>query len=205
MYFYPAKPKLITLRQPLFQKLNSDPNFIAELKYNGDRLELITPDGGKTFEWWNRHGSRFHFTPSKRLLETSASLRLKGICQLDGELIDHKTKDVKDTAMLFDVIVYNGQVLVNRTLEERKEILWDVFGKPEEVFDMPEEGVNMTPQWPAGEFQDVYDLYTKVKWIEGLVMKDLKAKLIVGRTSCPVVTTMYKVRKRQETNPLMRW
>jgi ATP-dependent DNA ligase len=205
MYFFPAKPKLITLRQGLFQKLNSDPNYVAELKYNGDRLELITPNGGKDFEWWNRYENRFHFTPSSRLLETSKSLRLKGFCQLDGELIDHRTKGVKNTAILFDIIVYNGEVMVEKTFAERRELLWQIFGAPEEIFDIPEEGMNLAPQWPSGEFKDVYDLYTKVGWIEGLVMKDLRAKLIVGRTSCPVVTTMYKVRKKQETNPLMRW
>ena len=205
MYFYPAKPTLITLRQPLFQKLNSNPDYVGELKYNGDRLELITPDGGKTFQFWNRHGGRFKFDPSARLLESLDRLDLEGWCQLDGELIDHKTKTVKKTVVLWDVIVYNGELQL-KLYEERRELLWEIFGKPEEVFDMPEEGVvNMTPQWPAGEFQEVYDTYTKVAWIEGLVIKDKKARLIVGRTSCPDVTTMYKVRKAQVTNPLMRW
>lgn len=205
MYFYPAKPTLITLHQQLFQDLNSDPDYVAELKYNGDRLELITPDGGKTWQWWNRYEALFHFTPTPKLLESLRPLKLKGWCQLDGELLDHRTKGVKQTPVLFDVIVFDGKVQME-TFNVRRNRLWEIFGTPEEIYDTPEQGVvNIAPQWNAGEFRDVYDLYTRIEWVEGLVMKNLRSKLIVGRTSCPTVTTMYKVRKRQKTNPLMRW
>jgi ATP-dependent DNA ligase len=204
MYFFPAKPKLITLQQDLFQKLNGNQNFVGELKYKGDRLELITPDGGKTFQWWNRHGSIFKFNPSAKLLESVKPLKLKGFCQLDGELLDHKTVNVKNTPVLFDVIVFNGELQNNKTFRQRREMLWTIFGKPELIYDTPEIGVvNIAPQWPTGEFQDVYDEYTQIKWIEGLVMKNLEAKLITGRTSCPTVATMYKVRKPE--NAVMRW
>ena len=76
--FYPQKPTLISIEQPLFENLDKDPNVVAEIKYNGtrlilqrfgyppkdwelDKLKPIT----ERFEFWNREGSQLKYTPSE--------------------------------------------------------------------------------------------------------------------------------------------
>ena len=45
------------------------------------------------------------------------------------EVLHSKTKTIKDTIYIFDIIVNNGEVLVGTTFAERQKILMDLFVK----------------------------------------------------------------------------
>ncbi len=192
--FYPQKPTLISIDQPLFEKLDKDPNVIAEVKYNGTRLILqrfpvisLSPIG--EFEFWNREGSQLKYTPSDELLSNLRSLNWKGNCVLDGELLHTKVKSTKHHIVLFDVIIWNGEDVSSKPFSERRQILESAF-KVLSIFD----NLYPAPQWKTG-FKTLYEMAIKTDYMEGLVMKRLDSKMVLGKSSSPVVATMWKVRK----------
>jgi ATP-dependent DNA ligase len=189
MIFYPPKPTLISITQPLFSQLDKDARFVAELKYNGDRLILQRFEDG-SFEFWNRHGEKLRrYDPSPIILQHLKNLKWEGYCVCDGELLHHKTKHIKHHAILFDVFIWNGQSLKLKPFVERRTYLERLFG----VHDN-DSWVTIAPQWKTN-FKKVFDDFTKNEEIEGLVMKRLDAKLQLGTSSSPTVKYMFKVRK----------
>lgn len=188
-YIYPPKPILISIDQPLFKELEADPDVIGELKYNGTRLALPVYNAGERFEFWNRDGGRLTYTPSEKVVDSLRQIKWVGDCWVDGELLHFKSRQTKNMIALWDIFVWDGEFLGSKTTKERRELLESImpaFEKFENVF--------ISPIWKSG-FKEVFDEYTKIEWVEGLVMKKLSAKLIVGRTSCPDVPYMWKVRK----------
>ena len=77
-YFYPERPKLIHIDQPLFRSLDENASWVAERKYNGCRLQLHSLDG--PVEFWNRHGERMDYSPTPEMLESLKDL--PGYCLL---------------------------------------------------------------------------------------------------------------------------
>lgn len=185
MIIYPQKPSLITIDQSLFSRLESAEDWIAELKFNGDRLILQIND---RIEFWNRHGEKFK-RYNTVVEEELKKIEWKRPCILDGELLHFKTKTVKNQIILFDVIMWNGEFTVKMPFEKRRAIL-------EQLFDgIVSDYVSIAQQWKNG-WRDVFGQKTKKDEIEGLVLKCLSAPYILGKKSSPVVTSMYKVRKR---------
>lgn len=187
--FYPPKPILISIGQPLFSKLDRDPNVVAEMKYNDSRLVLKRSPQGE-FEFWNRYGARFNYSPSENLLANLKRLNWKGHCVLDGGLLHTKVKSVKHHVVLWDVIVWDGEEVIKKPFSERRVILEKVF----EVSKLFDNNLLLSPQWKT-EFRKLYHEVIKADYIEGLVMKRLDARMVLGKTSSPVVATMWKVRK----------
>lgn len=192
--YYPQKPTLISIDQLLFNQLDKDPNVVAELKYNGNHLILkrFVPDtidglmGG--FDFWNRHGQVMKYTPSAELLKNLKSLNWKGYCVMDGELLHTKDKSTKHQVVLYDVIIWNGEEVIRKSFRERRAILDELFR------GFAYEKLFATQQWNTG-FRAIYDEAIRTSYIEGLVMKRLDARGTLGKTSSPVVATMWKVRK----------
>lgn len=209
MIFYPPKPTLISLTQPLFGELDKDVRFITELKYNGDRLILQRKETG-LFEFWNRDGSKLKYNPLDSLLEHLSSFKWEGYCVLDGELLHFKTKYIKHHVILFDAFIWNGESLKSKVFKERRAYVEKLFDDGnflssrslpiDTILAIPDfrwdtsNGVSISPQWESG-FKKIFNEFTKMDEIEGLVIKRLDAKLELGRSSSPVVKYMFKVRK----------
>jgi ATP-dependent DNA ligase len=210
-YYYPQKPKLISIRQPLFSQLDLDKDTIAELKINGTHLILFRFSDGR-YEFWNRHGEKLQYIPSKELIGKLNSLHWEGDCLLDGELEHTKVHIRKHTIMLHDIMIWDGVLLQNETFAERRKLLESMFylcinpstlesmfpdtwktGDYEKVREI-KDNVYPSIQWNSG-YQGLFDKYTKLEEVEGLVIKKLSAKLKVGMHDCPEVSTMFKVRR----------
>jgi ATP-dependent DNA ligase len=173
----------------MFKKLNDDPDYVAELKLNGTRLELHVFNSGERFEFWNRHKKILKYEPSKELLEHLRMIKWEGDCMADGELMHFKTIHIKHRVVLWDVFVWNGASLVGgKSEDERHKILEDAFG------NLAFTDLYINPQYKSG-FRKVYEENTERDEVEGLVMKSLKAKLVVGKRDCPIVKYLWKVRK----------
>ena len=189
-YFYPERAALIHKDQPLFETLSKDPKWIAEPKFNGSRLQLHHLHDN-TWEFWNRHGQKFSYTPSPELLKDLNGLNLKGYWLLDGELRHNKVVGVRDKVVLYDVFVAEGHILNTQTFEERRGILEVLFH-----YNGPYTGdiLDLTAQYDTN-FSKEFERYGDDKEIEGLVLKNLNGKLNLGRTSSPKSTWQFKVRK----------
>jgi len=176
-YFYPERAGLIHKDQPMFETLSKDPNWIAEPKYNGSRLELHhLPDN--SWEFWNRHGQKMSYTPSPELLEDLNGLNLKGYWILDGELRHNKVKGIRNKIVIYDVFMVEGNLLVSIPFQDRRLILETLF-----KYYGPDVGdiLDLAPQFDSN-FRQHFDRYLDDEEIEGLVIKNLKGKLNLGRT-----------------------
>jgi ATP-dependent DNA ligase len=182
-YFYPEAPALVNIDQPLFARLSEDPRWVAEPKYNGQRLELHCLPGAPQF--WGRHKNRLTYSPTPEILAAIEDLRLPGYCILDGELRHAKVPGVSNRIMFYDVHAWDGELLIGKPFWFRRGLIEDhIYGAP---FDFP-------LQYRT-EFRKHFDVVTRDIEIEGLVMKRLDGKLALGRRSAANSTWMVKVRR----------
>jgi ATP-dependent DNA ligase len=188
-YLYPEKPKLINITQPLFQKLSDDPRWVAEPKYNGSRL-LLAVDG-KDMEFWNRHGERFEYTPCDELRANLVDFteKTRGWCLFDGELRHNKSLGVRNRISLWDVLVWNGKLLVDVPYRHRRMYFPWQLGRNGHFEFVPQHLGGHEP------FANLFEKWTKDPEIEGLVIKNLNGKLNLSRTAGQDSNWMVKVRR----------
>lgn len=184
-YFYPEKPSLISIDQPLFQMVSDMEDFVAERKYNGSRLQLHYFEN--KFQFWNRHGQKFSYRPSDDLMDALHSLGLNGYWLFDGELRHNKVKGLQNKIMFYDVFVAENDFQLKVPFRKRREIL-------ESIFNIDEEPIGLTRQF-SSDFKSVYTEVIEDDEIEGLVMKDLNGTLNLGRKAGISSEWMYKVRR----------
>lgn len=190
-YFYPEKPAgPIHIDQGLFASLSMNPAWIAEPKYNGSRLELHRLPSG-IWQYWNRHGVRFSFTPSEELTGALAALPLEAgkYYLFDGELRHNKTKGVRQKIVLYDVFICANRLLTGVSFSERRMILSAL-----ENYGGFYECLTIAPQYPDN-FREIYEGLIISPEIEGLVIKRLDGKLNLGRSRPINSSWMFKVRK----------
>jgi hypothetical protein len=208
-YYYPQMPTLISITQPLFLQLDKDPDTVAELKINGTHLILkrFQPiqffPAKNIYEFWGRDGKKLKYSPSSKILDALDKLKWEGDCEIDAELEHTKVHSRKHTIMLHDVIIWNGELLTNKTFAERRKILESLFKNRVILMDVVDRKdynqlklLNVYPsiQWESG-YKKIFDEYTPLEEVEGLVIKKLSAKLQVGLHDSPIVRHMWKVRR----------
>jgi ATP-dependent DNA ligase len=104
--------------------LCNNPEYDAEIKANGWR---ILPHVDDTLKLYNRNGTIIDVP------QDLFSLAFKGIPKytiFDGELINFRTKDVKNIIVLFDCMFYKGKDLRSQPLLERRKYLNDFDKQP---------------------------------------------------------------------------
>jgi ATP-dependent DNA ligase len=189
-YFFPERPGLIHIEQPLFSRLSEDPRWIAEPKYNGSRLELHRLPSG-IWQFWNRHGERFAFVAIQELVDALLAMPLEAekYYLFDAELRHNKTKGVRQKIVIYDCFIFANGLLTGVPFEDRRGIL-ETLEKDGGGYEC----LTIAPQYP-GDFRAVYDELTPDPEIEGLVMKNLGGKLSLGRKRAVDSAWMMKVRK----------
>lgn len=188
-YLYPEKPELISKDQRLFDKLNRKESWLAEYKYNGSRLQLHMMNG--EIQFWDRHGKQLAYnrTPSKEIIELLKNADLPNSYNLfDGELRHNKVVGIQHKIILYDVIIYNGELLIKVPFQERRKIL-------EKHFGVESEPVGITKQFQT-DFHKMYNISMENEELEGLILKNKNGVLDVSRTSNRNSLWMKKVRKQ---------
>lgn len=106
--------------------------WVAQLKYN-DSHALIKYCQNGAIELWNRHAERFrtYHAPSElieQLDELGATLGIKPgtVTILDGGLLDQKHVAIKDTIVIWDILVFNNKHLIGTTYNERYQQVLDI-------------------------------------------------------------------------------
>ena len=184
-YFYPEKPTLISVKNMLFSSMSSSSKWIAEKKYNENRLLLHYIN--KEFQFWSRHGELISYTPTSNLLESLNKLPLKGYCVFDGGLRHNKVVGIKNKIIIYDVLVWNNKLLLGKAFKERRLIL-------ESFLECEGDSIGIPLQY-GSEFKDVFNKVTKDDEIEGIVIKNLNGILNLGRNSASNSKWMLKIRK----------
>lgn len=185
-YYYPEKPQLININQPLFNKVSENDKWVAEYKYDGSRLQLHVIDNSYLF--WSRHGKQLDYRPNIEMIDELNKLNLpSGYFLFDGELRHNKVKGVYNKIIIYDVFIWNNELLINKPFEYRRKIL-------ESVFKIEKEPLGITKQFNTN-FNDIYNSVISNNEIEGLVMKNMNGKLNINTVSNQNSNWMLKVRK----------
>lgn len=177
----------MTIDQESFEEMSADPNWIAELKYDGRRCELWIIDG--KVEFWGRHGKLLAYNnePDEAMVADLQKKFPKGIFLFDAELRDKKVKGIRDKLVIWDVFIFMGRVMNREQYWTRRAILENRIG------DL-KGNVQLIEQYTTN-FREAYDENIKRDEIEGLVMKNQHGMLNISRTSAANSNWMYKVRK----------
>jgi ATP-dependent DNA ligase len=193
-YFYPERPRLLHIEQPLFERLSQDPLWVAEPKYNGSRLQLHYVGGA--WQFWNRHGQPLDYRPSPEVMAALDGLDLKGYWLFDGELRHRKVKGVQHKIVLYDVFAGEGELLLNAAFQDRRHLLACVL-RPHLLAHggEPDASALGMPCQYHDNFREFFLKLTQDEEIEGLVLKDLRGRLNLGRNRAAESAWMWKVRR----------
>lgn len=188
-----------------------DMGWKPQLKYNDSHtLIKFLPGGPRNIELWNRHGERFRtYTAPDWLIEQLEQVaQALGLTSdqwhlLDGGLLDQKHRAIKDTIVIWDVLVQESQQLLGTTYQERYDILRGCV-QTEKTFwythpshDPIDFGIKFTDniilarQYDASDWDTLWNMVhtinapyttaTDIKPIlEGVVLKDPNGRLEMG-------------------------
>ncbi|KAK2581838.1 hypothetical protein KPH14_002304 [Odynerus spinipes] len=167
---------------------------LAEIKYDGERVQVHKR--GNEFQYFSRslkpvlahkinHFKEYipkAFPGGDDLILDSEILLIDsktGKPLPFGSLGIHKRSEFKDANVclfIFDCIYYNGEILINRTMQERRNIL------KENVTEIPNR-IMLSEVQEVNDPQDLAQMIAKVlkMGLEGLVLKDIKSKYEPGK------------------------
>ena len=191
-FFYPPQPIRLWPNSSFFKgQLNSDPNFTAEIKYNGWRLEIHTDP--KALIFYNRHGTIINID-SKLFEHKFKNIPTESV--FDGELVNFRTKDVKNIIVLWDCMFWGGRDLRKLPLSERRSYLasWQKAPKQLETKTMGQVYRIRECKRDLVKFYDVV-MSRNDPLEEGIVIKDKKSLYEFSIKSKIETASWYKIKK----------
>lgn len=186
IFFYPNRPTLVpadpvnpmTPGPDYLNSLEASGRYIAEKKYNGDNVLCYSPT-----EFWNRHKAKHRYQPSPEVREELERLPKNAVYNM--ELVNYRTKTVKELLVVHCVTVWRGKPLLGKTWGDSRKILEnDVQFGPHVI---------LSPIWKTG-FWDLFNTADGV-FIEGIILKKPQGKLVYSTTPIKDVSWMLKIRK----------
>jgi len=193
-FFYPPQPTRIWPTAPLLKKLSQE-FYDSEIKLNGWRLLLYKEKDIKIF---NRHGTIIDI--DKKLFAPFFK-DIPNFTIFDGELLNFRTKDVKNIMVFFDCPFYDGQDLRNKPLSERRPFLEHFGIAPVQLVQKPVAQIYRIQQF-SGDFVNIYnDVVSKDDDLEeGIVIKKKSSKYTWNNKRGIDVIDWYKVKKIGKDN-----
>jgi len=181
-YLYPPRPE-VAIPAPAIGRYDTG-EYIAQPKLNGTCTVLFL-DGKVRAEVYNRHREE-QSNCRMGVQELGCLHRGQGWMVLVGEYMN-KSKAGGDglpfnhKLVLFDIMVYEGQLLTGTAFEERLSLLQTLYPPPIGVseaglWDTAHKGVYRVQSYYKG-FEDIYGNLIRVDMMEGLVIKRRAAKL----------------------------
>jgi len=181
-FYFPAQPKRVWEGSSLLLEMCHDKDVVAEYKKNGWQWILVRQANG-VFEAWNRHGEKSSLRIEPYIEELNR-LPWKGLCSVQIEVLDRRTikKEEKEKLFFFDTMIWDNELLNQRTFAERREILEYQFKDIDTKYDWLKgdgEQLQLSKIFYNSEtdFKELYKEAIKTNLNEGLVLKRLSAKL----------------------------
>lgn len=186
-YIYPCRPANAISPDDLDSFDNN--TMVSQLKINGSNTLIFT--NGNDFRVMGRHKQLLsNFQISKdEIIETMYSpLKINGNwLVINGETLNKSKLDENNNIfnqkfIIFDLLVFDSNYLVGQTFQERISLLDNMYGKKnsdkEYLYGISENIYRVKSN--DSNFKSIFDRYTKVPFIEGLVLKRKNAKLEVS-------------------------
>ena len=161
MWLWPPRPE--SAIPPSLIKSFEDRGYVGQIKYNGT-CQVVSVDAALGVTFQTRHNElNKAWTPLPEIAKYFSNFPDS---VLVGELLHNKHASVKNTIILFDVLHYQGQSLVGKTLSERLMILCSL-------------PITKNVQVIETHTRDLTGLYHSLSkpTEEGLVLKDPNAQL----------------------------
>jgi ATP-dependent DNA ligase len=191
-FFYPPQPTRIWPTSNLLISLAKDKKWDAEIKYNGWRLLLFKIEQNKIL-LYNRHSTIIdinwqQFFPFFKDIPVGTVF--------DGELLDRRTKDLKNIVVLWDCCFYNGIDLRLKPLKERRPFL-DHFSTAPAKFTNSTTGQVFKVQQFTTDFLELYNSidHRNDPVEEGLVLKNKLSLYKYSAKRGTDITDWLKVKK----------
>jgi ATP-dependent DNA ligase len=170
-YFYPPQPFRIWPNSNLLCKLDQDPDWIAEIKYNGWRLLIFIEDDIRLFNRYNKE-----IQINKSIFRQHFEHIPPGTI-FDGELVHFRSTDIKNTIVIWDTPFYNGQDIRKKPLSDRKIYLDHFKVAPRTIKANSNVKVYRSQIFKSGNFRRLYvnTVDKKNNLEEGIVIKKLSS------------------------------
>lgn len=159
-YIFPPRPQKAVTRSML--PALEDRGMIAQYKKNGS-CTVVKIIGGKV-EYWNRHGEKKSQCPTAEAREALSAFY---DCVLIGELMSD------GLLYLFDIVVYEGNILVGSEFSSRMTLLLNIFeycGQDTSQYFVNDK-LSVAKSFTTG-FTELFDSIECQKVDEGIVLKD---------------------------------
>jgi hypothetical protein len=198
-YIYPPRPEYVISPDKL---PNYEKTHIAQPKLNGSCCIIFIK--GNEYKIYNRHGKEgltgFNLKINDLKVLTCGNNNWnvivgeymnKSQLGVDGTIWNHKF-------VIFDILVHDGNYLLNTTLEERIKLLDNLFGKTTENKYLYRISNNIfRVKTFYDNFAERWNVLTKVGMLEGLVLKKPTAKLQRGLTEKN--NMLWQLKSRRQT------
>lgn len=128
---YPPRPKLSIPPEKIPDY--EEKGYVAQLKFNGTRTLIEIKPGGEILLWTRHREPHKAYELSEDLRAALAEVYENACKQdkhlvIDGELLNNKTKGLKDKFVAFDLLVIDDHYLVGESMLNRYTILDDILG-----------------------------------------------------------------------------
>jgi hypothetical protein len=196
-YQFPPRPENKIRPTTVAQYENGQ--YIAQPKLNGSCGEIYLRE--KEIKLFDRHAKEgIHlFCLADR--EVRQLYTGKGWMMVSGEYMNKNQKDENHKPwnhkfVIWDLIIYNGQHLVKETFENRIQLMDDIFGMVDynSYLYKITENIYRVKTFTKN-FHKLYEAWSPIDMVEGLVLKRKNAKLERGSHQKNNVLSQVKVRK----------
>ncbi len=188
-YIYP--PRAESAIDPTYLN-NMGDAWIAQPKYNGSCAVLFIK-GYEEYRICNRNGEPLTLQMPIRYTELNDSSKYMVLCgeYLNKNKIGEGGAPFNHKFIIWDILVWKGEYLVGKTVEERLHILYNLFGSSRgfvsdkgialfnHLHTTQVKDVFMAPSY-QNNFKGLYDELIQTDLYEGIVLKRKSAKLEVG-------------------------
>lgn len=189
MFLFPPRPETKTTPENI--EIYDNGEYIAQPKYNGSCALIFT--NGDELHVYNRHKlqlANYKEINFKGLAKSKNWFVYAGEYLNKGKLGEMETKE-KDKYVIWDCLVWDGEYLVGKTLQERLELLENIYpckramvsGNGLEMYEhlccTEIQGVYKAPTYRK-YFKTLYEDLIKTDLYEGVVLKKLESKLTFG-------------------------
>ena len=185
-FIFPPRPK--NTINPIELSLYDNGSLISQIKTNGSNCVLST--NGIDCRVMNRHGqplTNFRLTDDeiKSIYRGNGEWMVINAEYLNKNKRDETRKLFNHKLIIFDILVNDGDYLIGKTFYERINILDTLYGKVDSEKDYLykiSENVYRVKSYNTG-FKILFDKYTTIDLVEGLVLKRMDSKLEISSGS----------------------
>lgn len=204
-YIYPPRATTSVPREQSYEWQQQ--NWIAQLKYNDTRCCIKLKSDGR-IELWNRHAARINYNIPTYLQDQLDQLRqtMPGYTLLDGGLIHDRHAAIKDTIVIWDIIILQSKYQTQPTYQQRYDKLQALTKQPyyhnniqiaQCITDNIIIPINYTQFETAWSIVDQVNKPYDTPLLEGVMIKNPLSQL--RRATKPINNSEWQVRSRVTT------